>query len=116
MLDKFGEKLKKVREERKISQRSLGLFLGLSDKAISSYESGRNLPSLETLIKISEELKKPITYFLDYNFVNESMLDKINEIELEINNISENLKDIKKSLAKSEKRTKVKTPSVTPEL
>ena len=115
MLERFGEKLKKVREERKMSQRSLGMFLGLSDKAISSYESGRTLPTLETLIKISDELNKPIVYFLDDNFVQESLLDKINEIELEINQISSNLKEIKNILLENEEKSDIRTPFVTPE-
>ena len=45
----FGEKLKNARLYKKMSQRSLGLALGLSDKTISSYESGRSFPSLEIL-------------------------------------------------------------------
>jgi transcriptional regulator with XRE-family HTH domain len=45
----FGEKLRSARLYKGMSQRSLGLALGLSDKTISSYESGRSYPSLEIL-------------------------------------------------------------------
>lgn len=60
----FGGKLKSARLETGLSQRSLGLSIGLSDKTISSYESSRSYPNLEILKKISEVLKKPVGYFL----------------------------------------------------
>ncbi|NLE30830.1 helix-turn-helix transcriptional regulator [Candidatus Dojkabacteria bacterium] len=60
----FGEKLKVARLDKNISQRGLGLALGLSDKTISSYESSRSYPNLELLPKISEILEKPIEYFV----------------------------------------------------
>lgn len=60
----FGTKLKNAREERGMSQRSLGLALGLSDKTISSYESSRSYPNLDVLKKISEILEKPMEYFV----------------------------------------------------
>jgi len=63
----FGKKLKKARRERGMSQRSLGLALGLSDKTISSYESSRSYPNLEVLGKIAEILKKPLEYFISSN-------------------------------------------------
>ena len=40
----FKTKLKNARINKGMSQRSLGLALGLSDKTISSYESGRSYP------------------------------------------------------------------------
>ena len=60
----FGGKLKSARLETGLSQRSLGLSIGLSDKTISSYESSRSYPNLEILKKISEVLKRPVGYFL----------------------------------------------------
>ncbi len=63
----FGKKLKVARQETEMSQRSLGLALGLSDKTISSYESSRSYPNLEVLCKISEILEKPIEYFISSN-------------------------------------------------
>ncbi len=73
----FGSKLKKARLESGLSQRSLGLSIGLSDKTISSYESSRSYPSLEILKKLSEKLKKPIGYF----FSNEEEPSLYTEIE-----------------------------------
>ncbi len=114
MWDNFGRKLKKARQDRKMSQRNLGIFLGLSDKAISSYESGRTLPNLETLMKISKELGKPVSYFLDDSLAQESLCDKLNEIERQINNISESIKEIKDTMLE-EQDSEVQVPSVVPE-
>lgn len=62
-IKEFGKRLQKARTELGMSQRSLGLALGLSDKTISSYESSRSYPSLDVLFKISTILNKPIEYF-----------------------------------------------------
>lgn len=64
MLKIFGKKLRKARLEKKLSQKGLGLALGLSDKTISSYESGRSYPNLEMLQKFVEILSKPVEYFV----------------------------------------------------
>lgn len=40
----FGEKLKKLREEKKLSQTALADMLGISMRTIQNYESGKGLP------------------------------------------------------------------------
>ncbi|MBR1627862.1 MAG: helix-turn-helix transcriptional regulator [Lachnospiraceae bacterium] len=52
----FGEKLKRIREERKISQTDLGRKIGVSSSTISAYEKSRKLPTLDTLKKICSVL------------------------------------------------------------
>ena len=82
----FGNKLKRARKERDMSQRSLGLALGLSDKTISSYESSRSYPNLEVLTKISEILDKPLEYFISSNKeirIND-LIEKIEKNQIEI--------------------------------
>jgi len=66
-MKEFSTRLKRAREEKSMSQRSLGLALGLSDKTISSYESQRSFPNLEILKKIAEILEKPVEYFISSN-------------------------------------------------
>lgn len=89
----FGKKLKSARVERNISQRGLGLALGLSDKTISSYESSRSYPNLELLPKFSEILDKPVEYFVSnakeilLSEKLETILDKQKEISKELLNI-----------------------------
>lgn len=97
----FGEKLKNARLYKGMSQRSLGLALGLSDKTISSYESGRSFPSLEILERISEILNKPIEYFISSSkeIHIEQNLEKVNQLLL---TIKEEISDIKKTISKGE--------------
>ncbi len=93
----FGKKLKVARLEKNISQRGLGLALGLSDKTISSYESSRSYPNLELLQKISEILDKPIQYFVSDG--KEIILnEKLESIIDNQKKISEELVKIKKSI------------------
>ena len=54
----FAKRLKKAREEKGISQKSLGMIVGLSDKSISMYERGNVYPPISNLLKISKELGK----------------------------------------------------------
>jgi transcriptional regulator with XRE-family HTH domain len=92
-IKRFGEKLKVARLEKNISQRGLGLALGLSDKTISSYESSRSYPNLELLQKISEILDKPIQYFVSdgkdilLNEKFELIIDKQEKISEELTKI-----------------------------
>ena len=90
-IKEFGNKLKSAREERGMSQRGLGLALGLSDKTISSYESCRSFPNLDVLTKISDILGKPIEYF-----VSSSKKIQLNELmERIVSNQNDIVKDIK---------------------
>ncbi len=83
MLKNIGQRIKEAREELNVSQKDLGMSLGLSDKAISAYEANRTIPPLETLVRIAQELHKPLDYFIqsDSNtFRIESQLSKIENI------------------------------------
>lgn len=83
MLNNIGLKIKEAREEQNVSQKDLGMALGLTDKAISAYEACRTVPPLETLVRIADELHKPLDYFI-HNETNtfrmESQLSKIENI------------------------------------
>lgn len=61
----FSRKLRSAREEKKLSQKELGMRIGLSDKSISMYERGNVYPPITNLLKISKELDKSIGYFLE---------------------------------------------------
>lgn len=91
----FGTRLRKARQEYGLSQRSLGLALGLSDKTISSYESSRSYPNLEILKKLSEVLGRSTDYFLEYERKDISLLERIEILEKEIS-------ILKKKLSKEE--------------
>ena len=46
----FGEKIKKLRKEKKLTQKQLADLAGVAISAISAYESGNRYPSYEVLI------------------------------------------------------------------
>jgi len=50
----FPEKLKALRLENGLTQDELGENLYLSRASISSYEIGRNEPTIETIIAVSD--------------------------------------------------------------
>lgn len=57
--------LKKYRKEKGITQIRLSIAAEVSQETISAYESGKALPSAETLIKLSDFLNVSIDFLLD---------------------------------------------------
>lgn len=98
----FGKRLKEIRERMGLSQKTLGMMLGLSDKAISSYESGRTVPPLETLQKIAEELHIPLSQLLLADDQTFSISNKLIDIEKKLNDIINEIQEIKQDLAQEE--------------
>ncbi|QAA31214.1 helix-turn-helix domain-containing protein [Clostridium manihotivorum] len=72
-----GSILKKLRNEKKLTQEQLGALIGKSDSAIRMYEAGKRDPSFETLKLISEVLNVSIEYLLTGNNENESKTSSI---------------------------------------
>ena len=53
-MDKFNSnKIKELRELNHITQKKLGDLLGISDRAVSKWESGLSKPSGENLISLA---------------------------------------------------------------
>ncbi|MGI6484358.1 MAG: helix-turn-helix domain-containing protein [Candidatus Dojkabacteria bacterium] len=61
---KLGERLKKAREDKKLTQRELAIKVGLSDKSISIYEKGKVYPPIRNLLMLSKELGVDISKLL----------------------------------------------------
>ena len=49
----FGEKIKQIRTEQKLTQEQFALRLNVTRQAVSNWENNRNLPDLEILILIA---------------------------------------------------------------
>ncbi len=58
-----GEKIKKARVEKSLSQEDLAEKIGVSRMMVSRYELGNSEVSIENLQKISKVLEKTISYF-----------------------------------------------------
>jgi len=82
----IGLKIKELRKSHKLSQSRFGNKIGISDRTVSAYETGRCLPSLEVLQKINKIYRSNI-----YGAENEK-----------ITVISNKLKDIKRTLLEIE--------------
>lgn len=59
------ENLKNYRKEKHITQIRLSVACEISQETISAYESGKAMPSAETLIKMADFLGVSIDYLLD---------------------------------------------------
>ncbi len=64
MID-FAEKIYKLRKKHNISQKELGDALGISNRAVSKWETGICVPSTENFIRLSEIFDVNISYFFE---------------------------------------------------
>ncbi len=70
-MESFCHILKEERLRKGLTQAQLGNELGLSNTAISSYESGRKIPSIVTIIHLANYFNLSMDYLLgvcDFNF------------------------------------------------
>ena len=63
----IGERIKKARLNTKMTQDDLAKELNVSRSTVANWESGRNNPDVESLIKIADILKVPIKSLLKEN-------------------------------------------------
>ncbi|WP_130858914.1 helix-turn-helix domain-containing protein [Gracilibacillus phocaeensis] len=61
---KFNERLRYIREETGFEQKEVGKRLNMTKSGYNHYESGRNQPSIETIIKIADILEISTDYLL----------------------------------------------------
>lgn len=90
----IGEKIKEFRIKNNLTQTELGDKLFVSDKTISSYESGRTLPDINTLIEISNVLNVSIVNFVtNTNDKNIEIEFKIKVNRIKFNELLKKIKD-----------------------
>lgn len=84
-MESVGERIKRLRKERKWTQEMLGVKLGVKKAAVQKYESNRvvNLKQ-ETIKKLSEIFEVPPTTFLDWDaYAKEvNLSEQVHTIEL----------------------------------
>ncbi len=61
----LADKLRHARQSANLSQKELGGKLGISEMAISAYETGRAIPPIPALKKIAEITQLPMSYFIE---------------------------------------------------
>lgn len=60
----IGARVRAARKRLHVTQRNLGEFVGVSNVAICTTESGRTRPSLDLLHRLSVALRTPLTGLL----------------------------------------------------
>ena len=60
----FMERLRQLREEKKMTQLRLGLEVGASQETISGYEINKAVPPADMLIKLADTLNTSVDYLL----------------------------------------------------
>jgi|LGVF01.2.fsa_nt_gb transcriptional regulator with XRE-family HTH domain len=65
--DCVGEKIKKIRKEKGLTQKELGELLGVSDTMIGKWEGNNRKPKIDTLRKIANALQIDFTELMDNN-------------------------------------------------
>jgi transcriptional regulator with XRE-family HTH domain len=53
MMQRFGEKLRTLRERERMSQEALGTRLGFTREHVSNLERGKKRPSAEVVLRIA---------------------------------------------------------------
>lgn len=77
-MDGFGERLRRLRKSRDVTQGQLAEYLGVVPSAIGKYERlPDSYPSVEVLIKISEYFDVSIDYLLKGTMPNGSVANNI---------------------------------------
>lgn len=63
-MNKFAERLKDLREEKGLSQRTLAKELGFSQAAIARWENNSQTPNIDVAIIVSKYFKVSTDYLL----------------------------------------------------
>lgn len=64
-MSKVGKNIKSWRENKNMSIQELALKIRCGAKTIEKYESGVNIPNIQTILKISTALDVPASEFID---------------------------------------------------
>jgi transcriptional regulator with XRE-family HTH domain len=64
MKESFGERLRRIREEKRMNQTDLAAKTGLQPSAVSHFESGRRSPSFDNLKRLADALAVTIDFLL----------------------------------------------------
>lgn len=72
-MSNFSENLRLQRQKKNLSQEELGNLIGVSGVTIMRYEKGTRKPKLETIKKIANALKIPVSDLID---INSPIIDK----------------------------------------
>lgn len=82
----FGDRIRTLRKERNLSQEQLAQMANFHPTYIQKVESGRIVPSLRAVVRLSRELNVPVTHLVEVfdhkvvNDVRESSIESIGNL------------------------------------
>ncbi|MDR1781541.1 MAG: XRE family transcriptional regulator [Bacilli bacterium] len=77
----FGSRMKKLRESKKINQKTLANELGISQHRYSNYEREKRQPEYDILLKIAKYFNVTVDYLLGYEIdINKIKISKEKDI------------------------------------
>ncbi|MEZ8318912.1 helix-turn-helix domain-containing protein [Vibrio splendidus] len=84
-------RLKEVRKKAKISQKELGVRIGIDESSASArmnqYEKGKHTPDISTLKKMANELGVPLNYFFCEDEYSADLAIAISKLSIEKRNM-----------------------------
>lgn len=109
-----NNRIKSMRKAEGLSQKELGIKLGVGQTTVSAWESGRNEPDYESLKKMAKELTCSIDYLMGYlpedpfrgldpDEMSKIVQEKMNEEEME-----RYFQEEKKEISEEERRQEEK--------
>lgn len=63
-MPEFNQRLKTLRNEKKLIQKDIADFLGITGRAYQNYETGTRAPNIKGLIKLADYLDCSIDYLV----------------------------------------------------
>ncbi len=81
---KIGQFLKELRKEKKLSQEQFAEIIGVSNRSVSRWETGMNMPDIDILIQISNYYNVELKEILDGQRGEETMNKQIEETALKV--------------------------------
>ncbi|NLS13845.1 helix-turn-helix transcriptional regulator [Vibrio sp. SM6] len=83
----FPQRLKEARKQAKLSQKALGIHIGMDESTASArmnqYEKGRHTPDVRTLKLIADALDVPLNYFFCEDEVSAELAIAISKLSTE---------------------------------
>lgn len=87
---KIGAFLKSLRKEKNLTQEVLAEQLNVSNRSVSRWETGMNMPDISLLVELSEFYQVSISEIIDGERKNESMQQETKEMALKLSEYSQN--------------------------
>lgn len=84
MKETFGERIRRLRKDRKLKQEQVAAALSVNRKAVSHYENDVREPSFETLIRLSEVFRVSTDYLLGIQTVQSVEVSDLTDKEIHL--------------------------------